>query len=103
MGVREDINAASGYTGKMPVIITSTSMCDLPGAFVGKYIPILPFNIRTEEGVFKDGVQMDASELIRYMDAGREAVSESPRESDYTEFFSEALKRAHEAIRAAAK
>lgn len=99
MRMREDIEASAGYTGKMPVIITSTSMCDLPTSIINKYaIPVLPFLIRTEEGLFKDGLQMDANELIRYISSGREAASSPPDEAAYTEFFASTLRRAHHLI-----
>lgn len=99
VGMHEDINAASGYSGKMPVAIASTSMCDLPDEIVQKLkIPILPFLIHTDEGVFKDGVQMDSDELIRYMHSGRDAISSPPDETAYTEFFAKILKNAHHVI-----
>ncbi len=97
--MREDINTAAGYARKVPVIITSTSMCDLPDAVVKKEgIPILPFLIRTEDGVFKDGVQMDAGELVRYISSGKDAQSAPPDVKGYTEFFAHALKKAHHLI-----
>ncbi|MCR5342043.1 MAG: DegV family EDD domain-containing protein [Butyrivibrio sp.] len=99
MNLREDINTATGYSGKAPVIITSTSMCDLPGSLLKKlHIPILPFQIRTEEGVFKDGIQMGADELMRYIRSGRNATSTPPDEAAYTDFFAAGLKKAHHLI-----
>lgn len=99
LNMREDINASAGYLGKAPVVITSTSMCDLPAGLIKKLnIPIMPHLIRTDEGVFKDGVQMDADEMIRYLSTGKEAVSLPPDESSYTDFFASVLKRAHHLI-----
>ncbi|MCR5674221.1 MAG: DegV family EDD domain-containing protein [Lachnospiraceae bacterium] len=99
MRMREDISATAGYARKQPVIITSTSMCDLPDAVVRKLgIPILPFVIHTDEGTFKDGVQMDASEMIRYVRDGKNAVSSPPDVKTYTEFFAGALKKGHHLI-----
>ncbi|WP_408070233.1 DegV family protein [Butyrivibrio sp. JL13D10] len=99
MSMREDINAAEGYSGKAPVIITSTSLCDLPASIIKKFhIPILPFLIKTEEGVFKDGLQMGADELIRYLNSGRNAESVPPDEQAYTDFFAQVLKKAHHII-----
>ena len=99
MGDDEEIRTSDKYADKMPVIITSSSMCDLPHQLVKKLnIPIIPFTIKTDEGVFKDGVHIDAYELIRYMTSGKDAVSAPPNESDYTEFFSENLKKAHHLI-----
>ena len=99
MSMREDIKTSAGYSGKLPVIITASSMSDLPDALVKKlHIPIIPFNITTEEGQFKDGVQMGADELIRYIDSGREAVSSPPTEEAYTDFFARVLRRTHHVI-----
>ena len=99
MSMRRDINASAGYSGKAPVIITSTSMCDLPDAVVKKInLPIIPFLVRTEEGSFKDGVQMDADELIRYINSGRDAISAPPDDTAYTEFFAKVLRHAHHII-----
>ena len=99
MGEGEDIQTADGYAEKAPVIITASSMCDLPDSVIRKLrIPIIPFLIKTEDGVFKDGVHIDANELIRHMSSGKDALSMPPDESDYTEFFAETLKRAHHLI-----
>ncbi len=97
--MREDINTTAGYARKLPVIITTASMSDIPDSIIRKLnIPIIPFLIHTEEGVFKDGVQMDANELIRYISSGRDAFSSPPDVGAYTEFFAGALKRAHHLI-----
>ena len=99
MTMREDINAAEGYSGKLPIVVTSTSMCDLPVSIIRKlYIPILPFHIRTEEGLFKDGLQMGADELVRYLLSGKNATSSPPDESAYMDFFAKELRRAHHII-----
>ena len=97
--MREDINTAAGYARKQPVVITTTSMSDLPDSVLRKLnIPIIPFMIQTEEGIFKDGVQMDANELIRYINAGKNAVSFPPDVKAYMDFFADTLKKAHHVI-----
>ncbi len=99
MGEDEEINASDKYAEKAPVIITSSSMCDLPDALIKRlHIPIIPFTIETEDGIFKDGVQVDANELIRHLSTGKDATSSPPNEYEYTEFFADALKRAHHLI-----
>ncbi len=99
MGDDEEIRTSDRYMDKLPVIITSSSMCDLPDALIRKlHIPIIPFVIKTDEGVFEDGVHMDANELIRHIGSGKEAVSSPPDESAYTEFFAEVLKKTHHII-----
>ena len=99
MSMKEDINTLEGYAGKAPVIITATSMCDLPDRVIKKLrLPIIPFLIHTDETVFKDGVQMGTDELIRYVSEGKKAISSPPSEKAYTDFFSENLKKAHHLI-----
>ncbi|MBR1877187.1 MAG: DegV family EDD domain-containing protein [Lachnospiraceae bacterium] len=98
-GMNEEINASASYAGRVPVLITSTTMCDLPENIIKNLdIPILPFLVRTEDSVFKDSMQVEASELIRYMKQGHNAVSDVPDEAAYTEFFADNLKRAHHLI-----
>ena len=99
MSMSEDINTSSGYSGKASVVITSTGMCDLPDSVIRRLnLKLISFLIHTDDGVFKDGTQMDANELIRYIRSGKNAVSAPPDESAYTEFFSSALKKAHHLI-----
>ncbi|MBO4905403.1 MAG: DegV family EDD domain-containing protein [Lachnospiraceae bacterium] len=98
-GDNELIRTADKYAEKVPVIITSSSMCDLPDAIIRKLnIPIIPFEIKTDKGVFKDGIHMDANELIRHINAGKEATSSPPDENEFTEFFADVLKRTHHII-----
>ena len=97
--MRHDINTSEGYSRKAPVIITTTSMSDIPDELISRLdIPILPFLVHTEHGVFKDSTQMDANELIRYIGPGKNAVSAPPDAAAHTEFFAKALKRAHSLI-----
>ncbi|MCR5733274.1 MAG: DegV family EDD domain-containing protein [Lachnospiraceae bacterium] len=99
VGDDEEIRTSERYAEKTPVIIASSSMCDLPDSVVRKlHIPVLPFVITTDEGVFRDGVHMDANELVRYIGTGGAAVSSPPDESEYTVFFSDLLKRTHHII-----
>lgn len=99
MRMREDISTSEGYARKSNVIVTSSSMSDLPDAVIKKYnIPIIPFLIRTDEGVFRDSVQMDANELISYLNDGGNATSSPPSVKAYTQFFADTLKRTHNLI-----
>ena len=97
-GISDDIRTTD-YTRKDPVIITTTSLCDLPDDIEEKLnLAVLPFRIKTEEGTFKDYVQMGADELVRYMRSGREVESAPPDGAAYTDFFADVLKRAHNLI-----
>ncbi len=99
LNMREDINASAGYSSKVPVMVTTSSVSDIPNSTIRKLrLRIIPAVIRTEEGVFKDGVQMDAYELIKYIETGRDAISSCADEAAYTEFFADSIKRAHHLI-----
>ncbi|WP_049944990.1 DegV family protein [Butyrivibrio sp. AC2005] len=92
-------NATAEYNRKAPVVITTSSMCDLPDVVMrDPRLPILPFVVQTEDGVFKDGLQIGADELVRYIKNGKKALSAPPDISLYTEFFANALKTAHHVI-----
>jgi CheY-like chemotaxis protein len=63
----EEMNTAKGYSRKLPVLITTSSMSDLPDAAVRQLdLNVIPFTVRTDKGVFKDGVDIGGDELIRY-------------------------------------
>ncbi|MBE7003162.1 MAG: DegV family EDD domain-containing protein [Ruminococcaceae bacterium] len=96
----EEMNTGKGYSRKLPILITANSMSDLPDAVIRQLgIGIIPSNVRTADGVFKDGVDIGADELIRYINSNRgDARSAPPEVSDYTAFFGAALKRAHQVI-----
>ncbi len=95
----EGIKTASGYVRKVPVIISTNSLADIPERVVRKLgIVIIPTPIMTEEGVFKDGSQIVADELIRYIRNGGSAISTINDVPFYTEVFAEALKHAHHLI-----
>ena len=87
------------YTRKQNVAIASGSLIDIPDYVIKKTgINILPHLIVTDEGVFKDNIEISADETARYMNSGREAVSIPPEIIDYELFFSELLKKAHHVI-----
>ncbi len=99
LSMREDISTSKGYSGKVPIMITTSSASDLPVSLARKLnLRIIPALIRTDEGVFKDGEQIDAFEVIRYLETGKNAYSTSPNETSYTEFFANALKKCHHLI-----
>lgn len=92
-------NTTSGYSRKLPVLITTSSMCDLPDIVMrDPRLPVLPFIIHTQNGSFKDVIQIGADELVRYIKTDKKAISSPPDVSEYTEFFAENIKAAHHII-----
>lgn len=87
------------YARKQNVAIASSSLIDIPDYVIKKTgINILPHLIVTDEGVFKDNIEISADETVRYMESGREAISAPPELIDYELFFSQILKNAHHVI-----
>ncbi|MBO4395992.1 MAG: DegV family EDD domain-containing protein [Eubacterium sp.] len=94
------INTAGGYAKKLPVVITTSSICDLPEDIKRELqIPTIPFVLYTNHGEFWDGEEMVSDELIRYMSVEGNTVStDIPSKKQYMEFFSSELRRAHHVI-----
>ena len=94
------MNTASGYSRKKPVIIATSSMCDLPQEILKVLqISVIPYTVTTDDGVFFDGDDIDAEGLIKYMgDELKFSTSDPPEEEDLIRFFSSELRRAHHLI-----
>lgn len=94
------VNTASGYFKKKSVVITASSMSDLPESVIKAFqIGIIPFVIKTDHGVFWDGVETVSDELIRYINEGGEtAASGPPTVEEFKQFFAGQLKKAHQVI-----
>ena len=85
---------------KVPILITADSVCDLPAEYQEQHrIPILPYHVHTEEGVFLDGKETETDGILAYMKAkGKKANSEPPDVKDYEDFFAEQLLHAQYVI-----
>ncbi|MBR6469668.1 MAG: DegV family EDD domain-containing protein, partial [Lachnospiraceae bacterium] len=95
----EEVSTARGYSRKQPVVFTSSSLCDIPETLRKRMgIDILYHTIVTDEGMFRDNVEMSADETVRYMDSGRDAKGVAPEVAAYEEFFGRLLRKAHHVI-----
>ncbi len=93
------IKTASGYVRKVPVIISAASVADIPESIVRSLnIAVIPFLIKTDEGIFKDGIQLGAHELSRYISNGGNVTAITQDVDSYMNFFAELLKKAHHLI-----
>ena len=93
------VHTAAGYRRKQAVAFAAGSLCDLPEVLIRSLgINILPHSVLTDEGAFRDNVEMSADETVRYMDTGRDAKGIPPEIFDYVEFFSRLLRGAHHVI-----
>lgn len=90
----------SGQRKKASVVITTSSVADIPEDFIKRYgISIIPLTIETEEGIFRDSVDIDSDGVLSYMvDEGREAHMNELRQDEYESFFAEQLQYANNII-----
>ncbi|MCR5507811.1 MAG: DegV family EDD domain-containing protein [Lachnospiraceae bacterium] len=94
------MNTSSGYTRKKPVVIATSTMCDLPANVIRDLdISIIPYTVTTDDGVFYDSIDIDSEELVRYMgEELRFATSDPPTEEGLVAFFASELQKAHHII-----
>ncbi|MCR4850034.1 MAG: DegV family EDD domain-containing protein [Lachnospiraceae bacterium] len=94
------MSTSSGYSRKKPVVIATSTMCDLPKEVVRDLgISQIPYTVTTDDGVFYDSIDIDSEELVRYMgEELRFATSDPPTEDDFIEFFSSELQKTHHVI-----
>lgn len=97
--IKSKLNTAKGYSKKIPLIITTNSMCDLPERTLKELqIDTIPFKVHVDGKEYYDGLEADADEIIRYMKAGKDFTSEPPTVSEFEQFFAKELKKAHQLI-----
>ncbi|MCR4923912.1 MAG: DegV family EDD domain-containing protein [Lachnospiraceae bacterium] len=93
------IKTARGYARKVPVVIACSSIVDIPESLIRRLnLAVIPFLLQTDGGIFKDGSQIVADELIRHIREGGNALSMAQNSSQYTEIFADLLKKAHHLI-----
>ena len=89
------------HKDKLPVLITTESICDLPKSIIDKQrVPVIPFSIKNKNGSFIDGVETETEGVLEYMlDGGvDDLVTLNPSVSDYEEFFASHLSDADNII-----
>ena len=85
---------------KKRIMITTDSVCDIPEHLLEKFdIKVAHLYIRTDQGRYADGKEIDADSLAQYlMDDNNRAVPDSISLEEYEQFFAEALTEADEII-----
>ncbi|MCR4798387.1 MAG: response regulator, partial [Lachnospiraceae bacterium] len=85
---------------RIPVMITTESVCDLPKDYYSRdNIAMIPYHVETDDGDFLDGVEAEANGLLSYMLDGRsDARSVEPSVSEYESFFARNLTLANHVI-----
>ena len=96
----ESISWMSGTKKRKSIVITSESVADLSPELVEKYgIAIIPHKVRTEEGLFKDGKEIETQGVLKYMeDPDHIVLPQGPTVKEAEEFFSKQLAIANNVI-----
>ena len=96
----ETISWMQGEKKRKRVIITTESVADLPPELISKYhIAVLPHKVVTEEGVFKDGKEVDTKGVLKYMqDSDHVVLPTAPSVKEVEEFFARQLTVANNII-----
>ncbi|MBR4759746.1 MAG: DegV family EDD domain-containing protein [Lachnospiraceae bacterium] len=85
---------------KARVLITTESIADVPKWMLESYhIAVIPHMVKTRDGVFRDGLELDQEGVLSYMDknaAGIRAVP--PTVSELESFFAKGLQSANHVI-----
>lgn len=84
------------HNKKIPVLITTESMCDLPNELVEKYqIAVIPYRVVTDRGEFLDGIEVETGGLVSYIsESKKNAHSEETTVEECKEFFARQLAKA---------
>lgn len=85
---------------KKALAITTDCVCDMPEELLEKYdIKTMPFYIVTKEGRFKDTTEIDADNLIYYLQNKDNSIhTEASTVDEYEMFFGEVLTEAEKVI-----
>ncbi len=85
---------------KKSIAVTTESVADLPKELADKYdISILPHMVCTDEGIFRDGLEIETDGLLGYMqDTSHKVRSKAPDIKEHEEFFAKQLSSANNVI-----
>ena len=98
--LEETISWMHGSQKRKMVAISTESVADLPKGFIENYgIAIIPHRVRTEEGLFKDGYEIDTAGVIKYMeDPDNSVLPMAPDAKEHEAFFAKQLSYANNVI-----
>lgn len=88
------------HRAKAEVVITTESVADIPQELVDKYnIVMIPHLVKTEDGTFRDGIEIDTTGLLVYMEDENKCVKPLPPDVAYHEaFFAKQLEHANNVV-----
>ena len=96
----ESISWMNGSKKRKSVVITTESVADLPPEVAAKYhIALLPHKVRTEEGIFKDGKEIETLGVLKYMENPTNNVMPvGPTVREAEDFFAKQMETANNVI-----
>ncbi len=95
----KELNATGGFSKKIPVIITTSSMADMPHSVLKAcQIDAISYSIHVNGKTFYDSYEAGSEELVRYMREGVVFESEAPSVEEFELFFADRLIKAHQII-----
>ena len=95
----EPVAFMSDSKRKRRIVITTESTADLPARLRDKYnIAAFPISVKTEDGVFKSGIEIDTDGLLKYMEDHSQVSIVTPSVEEYETFFARQLETANNVI-----
>ena len=96
----ESVQWLQTHERKEAVLITTDSIADLPNDLIRKYrIRVIPHNVVTADGRFKDGVEIDTDGALAYIKEHGHSIKALPPEvQEYEAFFADRLSKANDVI-----
>ena len=97
---QESISWMSGTKKRKSIAITSESVADLAPEIIDKFgIEIIPHKVRTDEGLFKDGKEIETLGVLKYMeDPAHNVLPQGPTVREAEEFFAKQLTNANNVV-----
>ena len=97
---QESISWMSGSKKRKSIVITTESVADLSPEIIERYgIAVIPHKVRTDEGLFKDGKEIETLGILKYMENPKHNVlPQGPEVREVEEFFAKQLTYANNII-----
>ena len=88
------------HEAKAEVVITTESVADIPKELVERYhIKVVPHLVGTEAGLFRDGIEIDTTGLLSYMEDEKKYVETmAPDVAFHESFFAKQLEHANNVV-----